>query len=53
MWPAEEKIMSKREDDLTREIQDHLELEAEDRLANGLGPEDAARAAHAALEMRC
>ena len=41
--------MSRRDDDLEREIRQHLELEAEERAADGLSPDDARRAARRAF----
>lgn len=38
-----------READLTRELRDHLDLEADEQIAAGLPPEEAAYAAHRAL----
>src|SRR5215472_7223847 len=38
-----------RDADLTRELRDHLDLEADEQRAAGLSPEEAAYAAHRAL----
>lgn len=38
-----------RDDDLKREIEAHLELEVEERVADGISPEDARRVAHRAF----
>jgi hypothetical protein len=42
-------MKSDRDEDLAREIRAHLELEAEERLKNGLSTEEAARAARRAF----
>ena len=42
-------LMSRRDDDLEREIRQHLELEAEERAAEGLSADDARRAARRAF----
>ena len=41
--------MSRRDDDLEREIRQHLELEAEERASDGLPPDEAQRAARRAF----
>ena len=41
--------MSRRDDDLDREIRQHLELEAEERAAEGLSPDEARRSARRAF----
>lgn len=41
--------MSRRDDDLDREIRQHLELEAEERAADGLSPDEARRSARRAF----
>ena len=39
----------KRDDDIERELRDHLDLEAEEQREGGLSPDDARNAAHRAL----